>query len=76
MLNMNTIMKALEAKNTFERNHPKAIAFFRAVTKTPLEEGTIVEITVKKPEQEPLSCNIKLNSEDIELLRQLKELRG
>ena len=74
MKNPATIMKLMSAKNTFDRNHPKFGAFLKAAFGTGIEEGTIIEITVQKPGQQPLTTNLKVQQSDLELMQELKEL--
>lgn len=74
MMNPASIMKIMSAKNTFTANHPKFAAFLGAVFKSGIEEGTVIEITVQKPGQEPLTSNIKVQQSDLELLREVSEL--
>ena len=38
------------------------------------EEGTIIEITVQRPGEQPLTSNIKVQQSDIELLESLKQM--
>ena len=73
-MNPSSIMKILSAKNTFTANHPKFSAFISAVFRNGIEEGTIIEITVQKPGQEPITSNIKVQRSDLELLQELREL--
>ncbi|MGN0402551.1 MAG: hypothetical protein ACI4HQ_09900 [Acetatifactor sp.] len=73
-MNPATIMKIMGAKSQFEKSHPKFIAYLKAVFSRPLEEGTVMEITVTRPGEEPVTSNIKLQQSDLELLAQLKEL--
>ncbi len=74
MLNPASLMKIMSAKNVFEGNHPKFVAFIKAVFSKGIEEGTIIEITVTKPGQEAMTTNIKVQQSDLELLQELKEL--
>lgn len=74
MLNPASLMKIMSAKNVFEGNHPKFVAFVKAVFYKGIEEGTVMEITVTKPGQEPMTANIKVKQSDLELLQELKEL--
>lgn len=67
-------MKIMQAKNTFERNHPKFIAFLKAVFASKIEEGTIIEIKVQKPGEEPLLTNIKVQQSDLDLVEELKNI--
>ncbi len=66
-------MKIMEAFNTFRSNHPKVVDFANYVFGSRLEEGTIIEISVKKPgEEEPITTNMKLKQSDIDLFDELK----
>lgn len=73
-MNPASIMKIMSAKAQFENNHPKFSAFIKTVFSRPIEEGTIIEITVTRPGEEPVTSNIKVQQSDLELLEGLKEL--
>ena len=73
-MNPASILKFLSAKKQFEDNHPKFEAFVRTVLSRPLEEGTVLEVTVTRPGEKPMTGNIKLLQSDRELLAELKEL--
>ena len=72
-MNPASIMKLMSAKSQFERKHPKFVAFVKSVFSKPLEEGTILEITVTRPGAEPVTANIKVQQSDLDLLEELKE---
>lgn len=74
-MNPASIMKIMSAKNKFAANHPKFVAFLSAVFSKEIEEGTIIEITVRRPGEDKMTANIKVQQSDLELLRELKELR-
>lgn len=74
MINPATAMKMMNAKNKFTSNHPKFVAFLSAMFSTGIPEGTIIEITVTKPGQEPVTSNIKVKQEDLELMESLKDI--
>ena len=74
MVNPASIMKIMNAKNKFTSNHPKFEAFIKAVFAQGIEEGTIIELTVQKPVNEPITTNLKVQQSDLELLQELKEL--
>ena len=63
-----------ETKNKFTENHPKFMAFLHAVFAKGVEEGTIIELKVTKPDQETMTTNIKVRQSDLELLQELREL--
>lgn len=75
-MNMNpaALMKIMSAKNKFTDNHPKFVAFCKAVFSRPMEEGTIIEITVTRPGEEPITANMKILQSDLDLLTDLKDI--
>ena len=73
-MNPMTMMKIVAAKNQFTVNHPKFAAFIKHVFEKNIEEGTVIEITVQRPGEQPVTSNIKVKESDLELLQSLKEL--
>ncbi len=74
MLNPLTMMKLNQAKNKFISNHPKFAAFIKNFFSKKIEAGTIIEITVKRPDEEPVTSNMRVTESDIELLKNVKEI--
>ncbi len=74
MMNPATIMKMMGLKNKFEGNHPKFVAFLKFIMEKGMEEGTVIEISVKKPNQDPIVSNMKILQSDLELVQELKEI--
>ena len=73
-MNPANIMKMMGMKNKFEGNHPKFVAFLKFLMEKGIEEGTVIEISVKKPNQEPIVANMKVMQDDLDMVRELKEL--
>lgn len=73
-MNPASIMKIMSAKNRFTENHPRFVAFLKAVFSREVEEGTVIEIQVTRPGESPMTANIKVQQSDLELLRELREL--
>lgn len=73
-MNPSSMMKIMSLKNEFNRQHPKFAAFIKAVMAKGIQEGSIIEITVKNPEDEEMNANIKVQASDLELIREIKEL--
>lgn len=71
-----TLMKLMGAKNKFTKNHPKFEAFVKAVFlgHGSVTEGTIIEISVTRPGEEPITTNLKVTQSDLELVEELKAL--
>ena len=76
MINPAIAMKLMAAKNAFTNNHPKFVAFLSAVFGTGIPADTIIEITVTKPGQAPVTSNIKIRPDDLELMETLREMAG
>lgn len=76
MINPASIMKIMNAKNKFSANHPKFVAFSSAVFSAGFTEGTIVEITVTKPGEEPVTTNLRVQQSDLDLANELRDIAG
>lgn len=73
-MNPASIVKLMSAKNRFSNHHPKFEAFLKSVFSRKLEEGTVIEITVTRPGESPVTSNFRVLESDLELLEELKEL--
>jgi len=69
------MMKFMGAINTFKNNHPKFATFIGLVVKGGLPEDTIIEITIKRPDEEAITANMKVLQSDLELLESLKDMK-
>lgn len=72
-------MKLMQMKNAwsqFTARHPKLPRFFRAVSQRALHEGTVLELNVTMPDGETMASNIRLTSEDIALINEVREMFG
>lgn len=74
MMNPASMMKIMNAKNKFTENHPKFVAFLSTVFSREITEGTIIEITVTRPGEEPLTTNMKVRQSDLDLMRELQDI--
>ncbi|MBP3338988.1 MAG: hypothetical protein J6L69_06265 [Lachnospiraceae bacterium] len=74
MVNPAMVMKIMNAKKKFTNNHPKFVAFLSAMFGTGIPEDTVIELTVTKPGMQPVTTNIKVKKEDLELLDSLKDM--
>lgn len=73
-MNPASIIKLLGAKKQFKENHPKFVSFIRTVCALPPEEGAVLEVTLTRPGENPLTANMKLKPSDLELLAELRKL--
>lgn len=70
-------MKLIELKNLrdrFAQNHPKFVKFMGDLASSQIEEGTILEVTVKKPDGRTMVSNIKVTASDLEMLQAIKQM--
>lgn len=74
-MNPASIMALMSAKNKFTNNHPRFVAFLQNVFSRGIDEGTIIEVTVTKPGAAPVTANIKVQQLDVELFRELGNLK-
>lgn len=75
MKNPAAMMKIMGAANKFKSNHPKLISFFQVVLRGGIPEGTVMEITITKPGEEPMTANMKVLDSDLELMEELKNMQ-
>ena len=73
-MNPMDLMKIMSAKNRFDANHPKFGAFAKAAFGGGIQEGTILELTVTKPDGEKMTTNLKVQPSDLELLNELRNM--
>ena len=73
-MNAATIMKLISAKIHYSRNHPRFQAFLKSILSQKIEEGTIIEVTVTRPGEEPVTANLKVMQSDLEMFDELKGL--
>ncbi len=76
MVNPAMIFKIKGMWDEFTRNHPKFPRFLQAAVSQPVEEGTVIEMTIRRPNGDTLAANVKLTASDMALIEQMKELRN
>ena len=75
-MNPQNVMRLMAALNTFRSNHPKFVSFAQMMLKRGIDEGTVIEITVTRPQEEPVTSNMKVTQSDLELFASLKDIRA
>ena len=74
MVNPAMIFRIKSMWDEFAANHPKFPRFLQAAISQPVEEGTIIELTIRHPDGNTLASNVKLTASDIGLIGQLKQM--
>lgn len=59
----------------FTSRHPKFPMFLNAVSQHGIEEGTIIEIQIKRPDGKEFATNLKVAKEDMELFQSMKNMK-
>jgi hypothetical protein len=68
------MLKFVEMKNRFERNHPKILNFFTREIASGIPEGTVLELTITKPGKDPVTANMRVTADDLEMLANLRNI--
>ena len=74
-MNPADMMKMMGAFKNFQEAHPKAVSFFQVVFGSGIPADTVMELTVTKPGEQPMTTNIKVTQQDLELFESLKNMR-
>ena len=69
------MMQFMAAMNNFKNNHPKFASFLGLVVQGGIPEDSVIEITVTRPGEDPITANMKVLPSDLELLQSLKEIK-
>lgn len=75
-MNPASVMKLMSAKKRFTANHPKFVAFCNAMYEKGIQEGTVLEVTVTRPGEAPVTSNLRVQASDLELIEELKALKN
>lgn len=76
MMNPAAMMQIVNAFKTFENTHPKFVAFIKTMFGRGVQEGTIIELTITNPGQDPVTTNIRVQQSDLDLFRQIQDMAG
>lgn len=67
-------MRLLKAKNKFAENHPKFLGFLKDIMGSGMPEGTVVEVKITKPGEQPVVSNIVVKESDREVFDEIKNM--
>lgn len=74
-MNPRKMMELARMQQEFKKNHPKVLPFLKAASEKAMQEGSIIDISVTTPAGEVLRTNMKVRTEDLELLKEWKNMR-
>lgn len=75
MINPSSMMQLMQGINTFKSNHPKFASFLSLLVQGGIPEGTVIEVTVTRPGEDPITANMKVLPSDLELFQSLKDIK-
>lgn len=75
MINPKRLMEMKRIKDQFEQRHPKFSMFLQDASKEGIQEGSIIEINITRPDGRQMCSNIRVAREDLDVFDTLKELR-
>lgn len=73
MFNLMKLMQFKQMGERFRANHPRIPGFFEAAFGS-IREGSVIEMTVTDPEGKTICANIRVTAEDMEMLREGREM--
>lgn len=74
MVNPKKLMELNRIKDDFVKRHPKVMEFFQKIAKEGIQEGSVIELTITRPDGSKTGSNMRVQKEDLELVEMLKEL--
>ncbi|SFG51747.1 hypothetical protein [Oribacterium sp. WCC10] len=74
MLNPADMFKVAGVFKKFQSNHPKVMSFISHELSTSIPVGSVIEMTVTKPGEQPVTTNLRVLQDDIELIETIKGL--
>lgn len=75
MINPRKLMEMKRIRDEFCQRHPKFSSFLQAASQDGIQEGSIIEIEITRPDGSKICSNMRVAREDLELFDTLKELR-
>ncbi len=75
MTNPSDLYKIMGDWGKFANAHPKFVNFMNVVMAQGIDEGDVIEITVTKKDAEPITANMRVTADDIDIINDLKSLR-
>ncbi len=74
-INPMALLHMKERLSLFQKDHPKARAFFHSLREDGLEVGTVLEMKAKLKDGTERVMNIRLTENDVETLKMVNKLK-
>ena len=73
-MNPMSLLQLQQRFQIFQQEHPKIIAFFKAIGNDSMQKGTIIAVKVTTPDGKEIESNIKITANDITTFQQMMEI--
>lgn len=73
-MNPASLMKIGGLLKKCAKNHPMVVKFLKNEVASGIPEGSVLELRVTKPGEEPKVTNMKVSADDLELIALAREL--
>ncbi len=74
MINPMTVMKVINERHQFIKNHPEFYPFLKETFGEEVSEGTMLEISVKKPGEESRRVQMEIQESEKALFRAVQDI--
>ncbi len=74
-MNPASLLKLMNERKGFEKRHPMLIRFFNKEILRGVPEGSVLELTLKRPGEDPITTNMSVKAEDLKMFESLKDLK-
>lgn len=75
MIRPGEMMKAMSLFKKFQADHPKVVSFVQHFTAGGIPEGSVIEITITKPGEHPVTTNFRVLPDDVQMVEALKNMQ-
>ena len=73
MQNPILLLKLLQHKSLFEKEHPRFIQFVNNIINNPPIKDSIISISIRNPDGSFSIAEVKVSDNDVEIMRKLQE---
>lgn len=74
MINPKRLMEMKRIKDQFEQRHPKFSRFLQDASREGIQEGSVIDIQITRPDGSTMCSNIRVAKEDLEVFDTLKAM--
>ena len=75
-MDLKMLFKLKTLWDKFSKNHPKFPGFLKEFKKHQLTEGTVIDLKITFPDAQELETNLKITQDDLNMIEELKKMKG